>query len=644
MARQGAGQLPARPHHQQDQQREEIQMPASNGRAHSAATTHSALSETPRVALYARVSTEDQAERQTVQAQLDFLRNWASLYDLPIVGEYVDDGVSGTIPLADREHGGRLLAELPETRPTKLVVYRLDRLGRSVRVLLDAHSVLEETGVTIQSATEPFDTSSPIGRFVFQLLGSIAELERSTITERMSMGRDRHARGGRWLGSIPFGYDVDGDSRLIEGTRLVPPLSVTEADLVRDLYRRIADGSTLLAECERLNALGIPSMRRYVGGREAPPSKWRPSRLSDLLRNTVYRGTHTFNSRRGLITRAVPALVDAGLWEQVQGQLLTNRNLAMKNAKRTYLLRGLIQCACGKGFCGNEYRDPRRPGAGPRTYYRCGGQVRGNVPKSGERCHAKLLDGTWLEAEVWADCRRFIENPGEALAEAQRQLRAQQGQAHELDAQRRTLQQQLDATQAERERVLGLYRKKLITSEEAERELARTAAEVSTLRGLLDSLDAQATLADAARLQVTEAAALLARLQETVADIDRTNDRQRKRQVIELLVARIEARTEGSGRHKRATLRVRYRFGDPRAINQRPLHALDNSSNRRRRSAARASRTPGTVGRSGRGRPSPSERRSLSRGSYLPPRRGVSRSTPAASRGSPGRGVRSLPR
>src|SRR4051794_6281807 len=233
-----------------------------------AKTAHAELTEAPRIVLYGRVSTEDQAERQTVQAQLTFLRNWAGLYDLPIVGEYIDDGVSGTIPLADRAHGGRLLAELPETRPTKVVVYRLDRLGRSVRVLLDAHGALERAGATIQSATEPFDTASPIGRFVFTLLGSIAELEKSTITERTSLGRDRHARAGRWTGGpIPFGYDLDAAGCLVPSTRAVLALGCTEADLARQIFERVAGGSTLVAEAQRLNALGVRTERHYGGGK-----------------------------------------------------------------------------------------------------------------------------------------------------------------------------------------------------------------------------------------------------------------------------------------------------------------------------------------------------------------------------------------
>src|SRR4051812_21819202 len=106
-----------------------------------------------RVAIYARVSTEDQAERQTVQAQLDFLRKLSDLHGWPVAGEYVDDGISGTIALDARPDGRRLLGDAAAHAFTMVLLYRLDRLGRKVRVLLDAHQTLEAAGVALRSAT-----------------------------------------------------------------------------------------------------------------------------------------------------------------------------------------------------------------------------------------------------------------------------------------------------------------------------------------------------------------------------------------------------------------------------------------------------------------------------------------------------------
>ncbi len=194
-----------------------------------------------RVACYARVSTEDQAERQTVDAQRDFLARYCELHQLPVAGVYVDDGISGTVPLDARPEGRRLLQDAEAGLFTVVLVYRLDRLGRSLKSLLAAHEQLEAAGVAIRSGTEPFDTASPIGKFLFSLLGSMAELERETIAERMSRGRDRVAGQGQYTGGvIPTGYELDADRRLVPSTRIVEQLGMSEADMVRDIFRRIA--------------------------------------------------------------------------------------------------------------------------------------------------------------------------------------------------------------------------------------------------------------------------------------------------------------------------------------------------------------------------------------------------------------------
>src|SRR5262252_6251807 len=133
-----------------------------------------------KVALYMRVSSEEQAERGTIEAQRDFLRQFTRLYDLAVFDVYADDGVSGLVPLDERPDGRRLLADASTGAFRQVIVTRVDRLSRSLAVLLAAHTALSDHDVTIRSATEPFDTSTPIGKFLFQLLGSMAELEKST--------------------------------------------------------------------------------------------------------------------------------------------------------------------------------------------------------------------------------------------------------------------------------------------------------------------------------------------------------------------------------------------------------------------------------------------------------------------------------
>src|SRR5207244_6672060 len=85
-------------------------------------------------------------------------------------------------------------------RFSEVVFFRIDRLARSLSVLLDAHRALEGVGVAIRSATEPFDTSTSVGKLLFQLLGSFAEFEKNSMQERLTLGRDRVAKAGKWTG------------------------------------------------------------------------------------------------------------------------------------------------------------------------------------------------------------------------------------------------------------------------------------------------------------------------------------------------------------------------------------------------------------------------------------------------------------
>src|SRR5918995_3960064 len=99
-------------------------MPSTNGHGH----------EPERVALYLRVSSEEQRDRETIEIQREFLEQYRNLYELEVADVYEDDGVSGTIPLHERPEGRRLLEDAQEGKFETLLVYRLDRLGRSLLV------------------------------------------------------------------------------------------------------------------------------------------------------------------------------------------------------------------------------------------------------------------------------------------------------------------------------------------------------------------------------------------------------------------------------------------------------------------------------------------------------------------------------
>jgi site-specific DNA recombinase len=128
-------------------------MPSTNGHGPSGATQ--------RIGLLLRVSSEEQRERETITLQDEFLREYCRLYELEITGIYADDGISGTIPLHERPEGKRLLEDAKAGKLDTVLVYKLDRLGRSLLVIVDAHDRLQTAGVSLRSATEPIDTSNP---------------------------------------------------------------------------------------------------------------------------------------------------------------------------------------------------------------------------------------------------------------------------------------------------------------------------------------------------------------------------------------------------------------------------------------------------------------------------------------------------
>ena len=171
--------------------------------------------------------------------------------------------MSGTIPLQDRPDGARLLRDAQDRRFSAVLVYKLDRLGRSIRRILEAVDQLEKLSVQVKSVTEPFDPSTSVGRFQLNMFSSFAELERENILERSAQGTNRLAREGAWLGGIvPYGYHKVGkgrEARIVVSDEPLPGMELSEADVVRMMYRLTVDEHWSCQEiAEYLNALGVP--------------------------------------------------------------------------------------------------------------------------------------------------------------------------------------------------------------------------------------------------------------------------------------------------------------------------------------------------------------------------------------------------
>jgi site-specific DNA recombinase len=514
--------------------------------------------EVMRVALYARVSSEGQADRGTIEAQIDFLRRYAQLHGLDIAGEYLDEAVHGPVPLGERPAGRRLVTDAKAHKFEKVIVYRTDRFARSLYELLDAQRVLDSLGIGLQSASEPYDTSTPVGRLIFQILGSIAELERSTIVERGTSGKARVARNGQWPGGpAPLGYCVH-DRRLVPNERVVEALGMSEADVVRDLFQRIAQGSTLVKEAQRLEAAGLKGRN---GG------TLNPQNLGKLLHMTIYKGEHTFRGKGGTIVREVAALVTPELWAVALAQLESNST--RPETAWFSLLRGKIRCSgCGGSYVMSSTRSRNQ------VYYRCITTLK----SGGRRCRSVNLNGGALERYVWSECLDLLRHPGKIEASAQSEIRGMEEAGADRASEVLRLERGLAEQEAAKQRIIGLVRRGKISDVDADRDLDEINTEIGRVHARLSALDASRSLTGEYTRRLRAAEALVIRIAKGVdRGIANLEDDGHRRRIVDALLHSIEVKTIGDGRDRRVDLWFKWlgqeRTGlvDPQEFGNMPL-------------------------------------------------------------------------
>ncbi len=542
-----------------------------------------------KVGLYLRVSSDDQRERATIKTQREGLLKYCGDGEFPIYDFYSDDGITGTIALGERPQGARLLRDARAGKFDTVFIYNVRRLGRDARHILNAVFDLEEAGLKVQSITEPFDTSTPAGRFFLTILAGEAGFDRDIFVELSIAATDRHARDGAWLGGIvPYGYRVVGkkkDARLVVSEEPIPGCGLSEADVIRLIYKLTVEQDwSCIRIADHLNAIGVPPAyvrddRAFLqtdgtnplhGKRKARTQGiWRAGRIRNMMTgNTTYKGIHCYGQRskreREVIERAVPAIVDAETFDRAREILRSHMLFSRKNAKRRYLLRGLMKCGlCGLTYIGTGYTSSQGK---IKAYYCCNGKhgARGIYGENGQRCPSTAISCD-IEDAIWQDIEGFLRNPGDVL----KQLEERQGDQAEVGARLQAditkLQKALATKASERERVVTAYRRGFIEEADLSRQLEQLQREEKLIEGQLHTLSDQAESVEAARSHIRGAEELLCELHQR---LDTSLDWETKRQLIERLVAWIRVdTTEGTCKNgkpkKQAVVTVRYVFARP---------------------------------------------------------------------------------
>ena len=535
-----------------------------------------------KAAMYLRVSTEEQREKQTITTQRNFGERYFALHNISVYSWYADDGVSGMLPLDQRPEGARLLADARAGSIDTLYVFRLDRLGRDPRLILNAINELESLGVQVTSMTEAFDATNPVGRFLMTVLGGVAGLERDNTVQRSVEGTNRLARQGAWLGGVvPYGYRAVGkgkDSHLVVSEQLIPGFDCSEAEVIRLIYHMAADEQkSCQAIADHLNALGIPPTHTYDehdhprGKRQKRTApRWSAGQIRNMLISTTYKGIHQYGRRtkkeRSIFEREVPHIVSSDLWERAQQSLHDHRlfDAQSMTATRAYLLRGLIKCGlCGLTYIGTSYPPYKDT---ERIYYACNGQsqLRGLFGAQGKKCPSKRVNARALETAVWNDIETFLHHPGAVLEQLAAHMHIQDGETERLRNELAKRQQALQALNTEKDTVITLFRRGRIDEFALDRQLDQIQ---------LDEADIQRDIEDLQELlrRVQEKESGLRSAKELLEQLSHRLEEpltwELRRQLVEVLVEGICVDTvEESAGRKRANVTVTYRFGTSTAI------------------------------------------------------------------------------
>ncbi len=292
-----------------------------------------------RCAIYTRKSHEEgleqdfnslDAQREACEAYIASQKHegWTALSDY-----YDDGGISGAT--MDRAALQRLLDDVSTKRVDVVVVYKVDRLTRSLSDFAKIVDTFDEHGVSFVSVTQQFNTTTSMGRLTLNVLLSFAQFEREVTAERI---RDKIAaskKKGMWMGGVPpLGYDV-------EARKLV--VNEQEARTVRYIFQRYVDLGSVLSLLDVLRAEGVVSKERVSeSGRRTGGKPFNRGALYHLLQNRTYRGeiTHKGESYPGVHKAIVPE----PMWNAVQEMLDRNRveRRTCSQSSNPSLLTGLI--------------------------------------------------------------------------------------------------------------------------------------------------------------------------------------------------------------------------------------------------------------------------------------------------------------
>lgn len=500
------------------------------------------------MAVYVRVSTQRQAQAQTIEQQLERLRAHLGARGVELASEGIfrDDGYSGAT--LNRPGLDRLRDAVRAGQIAQVLVTDPDRLARNYVQLMVLLEELERAGCEVSFLDRPM-SREPQDQLLLQIRGAVAEYERTLIAERMRRGRQAKLRAGCLLPwtRAPYGYRLDPDHPR-------DPAGVTieaaEAAVVRELFLSyVEDHTSLFSLAKHLQTLDIAS----PSGRP----RWSPTTLRSLLTNPSYTGqvyagrwrsraprvrrsaTHPIGKpsdspvpvpkAQWLPVASIPALVSEEQFARVQAKLAQNRAFARRhNTQHAYLLRALVSCGYCRLSCLCRMVHPGY------AYYTCRGKGDPLHSRRDEPCPARYAPAAQLDELVWRDLCELLADP-KVIAQALARAHGGGWLPQELQARREQLRQGQLALERQLERLTEAYLLAVIPLPEYQRRREALEQRRQALQAQAGQLEAQVDRQAELTGWAASAADFCRRVQAGLASADFAQ----RRQLVELLVDRV---------------------------------------------------------------------------------------------------------
>ncbi len=499
-----------------------------------------------RIAVYVRVSTQRQAQTQTIEQQLERLRahSQSQKWELPDENIFRDDGYSGAT--LNRPGLDRLRDKVKAAEVDRVLITTPDRLARNYVHQMVLLEELAGYGCEVEFLDRPM-SHDPHDQLLLQIRGAVAEYERTLITERMRRGRQMKLRAGKLLPwtHVLYGYCVNPEHpRDPAGVRI----DEAEAAIVQELFAGyLEDEATLYSLAQHLNQLGNPS--------PMGKSHWNRPAIRGILRNPAYTGqvyvgrkrTQPFQQRRSALhpvarrgqsqreipatewipVVTIPALVAQEQFDQVQAKLAHNQQAASRhNTTATYLLRALVSCgvcqsACFCRTCDSGY-----------AYYLC--RRKTDRLERPQGCSARYAPAPVLDELVWQDLCEVLSHPG-SIAQALERAQGGQWFSQELQARQENLRKGRVSLAHQLERLSEAYLQSVIPLAEYQRRRQE-------LEQRSQALETQEKLLEAQAHRQVEIAGLVTSIEDFCQRVRvglANATFEQKRQLVELLVDRV---------------------------------------------------------------------------------------------------------